>query len=75
MTDQDVVQRAVTLFPNRRGKITYRANKRPEWKPSFQVCWYGQEAEAMMRAIRPHMGERRGAKIDECLATEGLSHR
>ena len=74
MTDQDVVQRAAALMdgtciPSRRRKI--RPNESPSWRTKVT----GQKAEDTMRAVLPLMGQRRTAKILECLAHENLGHK
>src|ERR1035437_646637 len=71
-TDKDVIERIVAAFPGS-GKIAKR-NMGGGRKPMFVVEWYGKNAETLMKAIKPYMGVRRKAKIDECLATKNLSH-
>ncbi len=65
MTDRDVVERVALLFGGRR--VT--AGKPRNWgkQTVFTTSTQGDSAVQIMRAIRPHMGERRGARIDELL--------
>lgn len=65
MSDQDVVERAAVMLggrarlqdpPSRQGRL-----------PSWVVTKGGPDALAVMRLIRPYMGIRRGARIDELL--------
>jgi hypothetical protein len=72
MTDQDVVERAAQLMeaPSVRFQEAQKAN----WNGYWNTAVYGAQAEKVMRLIRPHMGARRGAKIDEVLSLD-LSHR
>lgn len=73
MTDADVVQRAACLMG---GTARAREDNRSD---KFTTCWEcvvsGKKAETVMRAILPHMGTRRRARIMEALKTPNLSHR
>lgn len=66
MTDKDIVYRLQAVFGT--GTVvetkTSQAHHKRTWK--WSVC--GENARAVMTAIRPWMGERRGARIDEALA-------
>lgn len=74
MTDLDVVERAAQIMPA--GKICKRDRaNRMNCQTVYEVCWTSQKAENVMRRILPYMGERRKAKIDECLSAPNLSHR
>ncbi|GAB1641784.1 hypothetical protein [Krasilnikovia sp. MM14-A1259] len=59
MTDRDVIGRAATLFG-----VSVRLSMRPA---PHSAMWHaevsGPKAEAIMRAILPHMGARRSARI------------
>jgi hypothetical protein len=59
MTDRDVIDRAASLM----GAST-RLTMRPA---PYQATWHaevsGPKAEAVMRAILPHMGARRSGRI------------
>jgi hypothetical protein len=78
MTDEDVVRRIHSLFggavyDDRRDVITNGKHKRA-WQ--WQVCKQ-EEINKIVLSIRPHMGQRRGAKMDEFLkyfAEPVLSH-
>ncbi|MDG4801738.1 hypothetical protein [Micromonospora sp. WMMD980] len=63
MTDRDVVGRAATLFG-----VSVRLKLNP---PPNQATWHaeasGPKAEAVMRAILPHMGARRSQRIASIL--------
>lgn len=72
MCDEDVVRRAAALSPS---KSRVRSRFRQEgWSTTFQLHWGGKEAETLMRAVLPYMGERRSTKIKECLNVPNLSH-
>lgn len=64
MTDRDVVGRAATLFG-----VSVRMSMRPAPQSAM---WHaeasGPKAEAIMRAILPHMGARRSGRIAVILA-------
>ena len=64
MTDRDVVGRAATLFG-----VGVRLSMRPA---PHSAMWHaevsGPKAEAIMRAILPHMGARRSGRIAGILA-------
>lgn len=63
MTDRDVIGRAATLFG-----VSVRLSLKPA---PHQAMWHaecqGPKAEAIMRAILPHMGARRSARIASIL--------
>ena len=66
MTDEDVVQKAAQLL-----EVNYVHIWRPsnsKWKPAYKIQIKSSRAVNVMRAIRPHVGGRRGAKIDVILA-------
>lgn len=74
MTDEDVVERAVKLWPVA-GRITIEENNhKPRWAKTYKATWHGQRAEDLMVLVLPYMGQRRSAKIKECLAHPSLSH-
>jgi hypothetical protein len=66
MTDEDVIQRVAGLVGVKYINIRQENIK---WKPSYRVQLKGARAVQLMQAVRPHMGARRGAKIDAILAT------
>ena len=68
MTDEDIVRRAAVLMGDTRVTVRDRAPYKPQWKSVA----YGTEAERVMRAIRPYLGSRRGAKVDALLAARAL---
>jgi hypothetical protein len=59
MVDRDVVGRAATLM----GVSVRMAFKQAPHKAMFHAEATGEKAEAVMRAILPHMGARRSAHI------------
>lgn len=66
MTDLDVIERLQSLTG---GRITYPKNKRAHWKQTALLVINGRSlVEPVLRAVRPWMGARRGAKIDALLA-------
>ena len=73
MTDRDVVERAAGLFPSG-ASVRPVIDPRPRKSDCYRIGWNGATAESVMRAVLPYMGERRAAKIRECLATPNLSH-
>lgn len=76
MTDKDVVERArkIMLEIHSFNNIVCKLTERPPRKDIYVVKINAHAAEAIMRAVRPYMGMRRGAKIDELLAMKNLSH-
>lgn len=65
MTDCDIVERAAFLMGTHCHKMkTIRPNRKQE----YRACLCGDGAIEIMRAILPHMGSRRSAKIKEVLA-------
>lgn len=74
MTDQDVVARARDIIRPKKAKLSTNRSRQKGHKDSYEFKLYGKEAEEVMRAVRPFMGERRGARIDELLSMEGLPH-
>lgn len=65
MTDQDVVGRLLTIT----GMGTVRPRKVPsDCKPAWIWRVYrADHVEQLLLAVRPHMGQRRGARIDDIL--------
>lgn len=72
MTDKDVVERAAVLMGG--NKVTPEKDKRENNSDCWVARSHGQKAAVVMKAVRPYMGQRRGAKIDELLAMSNLSH-
>lgn len=74
MTDEDVVVKAHKLMgsPSVRRHVD---NRKEQNNDTYVTRVYGAKAEAVMRAVLPHMGTRRSQKITELLSMEGLSHR
>lgn len=64
MTDRDVVGRAATLMGSGVRLTLRHAPKQPTWHTEIS----GPRAEAIMRAILPHMGARRSGRIAEVLS-------
>jgi hypothetical protein len=50
-------------------KYQPRQVRKANWSPLFRWQIQGRRAAAIMIAIRPYMGRRRGQKIDEILAS------
>lgn len=67
MTDRDVIARVAALF----GTSVYAIPVRPDRKPAFRAQINGTKAATWMVLLRPWMGQRRMAKIDEILALYG----
>lgn len=74
MSDEDVIRRIAALFGRSSSNVTTFQPKKDGWSRTWSKQWNGTEAEKVMCAVLPYMGERRAAKIRECLATPNLSH-
>jgi hypothetical protein len=59
MTDHDVIERAAGLLGNKVVQQPKRLGKQ-----AWSVSLYGHRAVEWMRVLRPHMGQRRGLRID-----------
>lgn len=68
MTDRDVVDRAAHLL----GDYAVQVRDRRGRKVIYGVTSYGPRAAQTMRELRPFLGDRRRARIDEVL-TGGLA--
>lgn len=68
MTDRDVVGRAATLL----GARVRLSLKPAPYKASWHAEISGEKASEVMRAVLPHMGARRSAKIAEILGASAL---
>lgn len=64
MTDLDVIERAAALI----GCKVQVLPVQPGRLPAFRATRVGSAAAALMRELRPLMGERRRAQIDAALA-------
>ncbi len=67
MTDEDVIQRAANLFETKVYKLPLQSNRKPAWRAAIT----GARAAELMQMLLPHMGIRRGAKIQEILDEYG----
>lgn len=67
MTDQDIIERVARLL-GASVSVVPPPRKYPSRLTQHRVIVTGETACAFMHLIRPHMGERRGARIDELLA-------
>ncbi|GAB3763755.1 LAGLIDADG family homing endonuclease [Microlunatus parietis] len=67
MTDEDVIQRVADLFGAKIYKVPV-SPRYPARKQQWRAVATGQRAVRLMKEIRPLMGKRRGAKIDEIIA-------
>lgn len=66
MTDEDVVARAANLF----GVAYSRGTpKKKAWKYTYRTLLRGYPAAALMKQLRPMMGQRRQGQIDRALAS------
>lgn len=69
MSDEDVVRRAADVMGIDQARVSaHPDNRSGRYSDMFEVRAYSANAVRTMRAVRPHMGARRGARIDECLA-------
>lgn len=67
MSDEDVIARLAASFC--RAYHEKAAPSRPShWSAMFSTEVRGKDASEIMLLVRPYMGERRGAKIDQILA-------
>jgi hypothetical protein len=69
MNDYDVVAKAARIMEMSLDRIHLKKTNQPNHKPGYVLRCDGPEAFVWMRAIRPHMGDRRGAKIDYIIFT------
>src|SRR5713226_1960689 len=65
MTDLDVMIKAARIMEMNINRIYTKTKINPNHKTCYVLRCDGPEAFIWMRAIRPHMGDRRGTKIDE----------
>lgn len=65
MTDIDVIEKMQDVLGV--GRISY--TDRHGWKPTAILTISGKDAIPVMRAVLPHMGVRRKAKIEGLLAS------
>jgi hypothetical protein len=66
MTDRDIVERIAAIFER---AVTALRVRRPNHKPPFATAIRGSGAVELMRAVRPHLGERRRRQIDIAIAS------
>lgn len=67
MTDEDVIRKLHRMIGA--GNVSTDIPKNPKWSQSW--TWHVSKVDAvvpLLRHLRPHMGARRGAKIDSMLA-------
>lgn len=65
MVDQDVIRRLQVLIGGKT-RLIQRAN--PKWNDTLLLDVNGVAARKVMAAVRPWLGERRGAKVDSLLS-------
>lgn len=65
MTDEDVVQKVAAILQI---NYIYLQKRKENWLPAYRIQLKGTRAVAVMRRVRPYMGLRRGAKIDQIIA-------
>jgi len=71
MTDRDVIERAAWLLGERRAYPLPAEKQDRGKKPQFRASLSGWAAAEVMRRLRPWMGKRRGADIDQILSWSG----
>lgn len=64
MTDRDVIERAAVMMESSVASVSNGQGR----KRIYRAHAVGRKAVRIMRLIRPHMGLRRGKKIDDLLA-------
>ena len=71
-TDADVIERAAEMIgvPVHRMRTTSPMSAKPQYRTQLQ----GRRAAELMRLVRPHMGLRRGGRIDELLGLYGAAN-
>jgi hypothetical protein len=69
MCDQDIVERARDLTGPR--KVSACNPNQPHYQIQYRLIIEAGPAVDLMRAIRPYMGKRRGARIDGLLERYG----
>lgn len=67
MTDKDVIEKLLTVFPIGTMRGPYVHHKRPQYKPRWRFDAFGTKAVPILKVLRPFMGDRRGNRIDELL--------
>lgn len=65
MTDEDVIARIADLWD----QSYFPEKPRPGRKPTYRVALRGQRAVALMKELRPLMGERRQSQIAAALSS------
>lgn len=70
MTDKDVLEAFVTVFPfcNLRGP--YLHPNRTNQKPRYRVDAYGDKCVTIMKALYPYLASRRKERIDQLLTND-----
>jgi hypothetical protein len=66
MTDLDVINRVAMLMGRAVTPIPARVDG---WQVQYRARLQGEPARELMRALLPHMGQRRAARIKELLET------
>ena len=72
MTDEDIVARYAEATD---GAYTSRFAHKAHWKTAYDCQVTGDRAASVMERILPWMGERRAAKIRECLEARAVSQK
>jgi len=67
MTDRDVIEKLVIIFPTATFRGPYFHKSKPQHKPRFRFDAFGTKALPILREIYPYMLSRRKARIDEVL--------
>lgn len=75
MGDQDVVERAAALVGAKANFWNPPSHRKHGWKPQYVMYLTGHRLTPTLKAIRPYLGERRGAKADELLEWSATVHR
>lgn len=66
MADRDVIERAAVLMGS--VAIYTRLSDNPDHSTQYITKVHGDKALDVMKRVRPYMGTRRGARIDELLS-------
>lgn len=66
MTDEDVVAKVAAIFQVKYHQV--EMNHEKGWRDTYRLRIAGKKAVAVMKLLRPLMGERRQGQIDKALA-------
>lgn len=68
MTDKDVIEKLLSVFPTGTMRGPYLHHKRPQYKPRWRFDAFGTKAVPIMLKVLPYMCSRRTDKIKQLLS-------